>query len=173
MSEPPNTPPPAGTPGQGATGRGIRIALAFSLAANLLIAGLVVGAFLGRHGDEGDPTLRALGLAPFVLALGRDGRDDLRNRVARDLPRLREERTHIGRGLRQVRRALLAEPFDRAEAAAALSRSREAATALQALGHGALLDSFEAMPAPERAVVAERLGRTMRWMARRAEEARP
>jgi uncharacterized membrane protein len=145
------------------TGRGVKIALAVSLALNLLVVGLVGGALLGRGGDPGDaPAIRTLGLGPFALALSREGRDDVRRRIEADLPAIARDRIRIGRSLREVQRALLTEPFDRAAAAAALARSREASVALQAHGHGALLDALAAMSAEDRAAVAERLGRAMR-----------
>jgi uncharacterized membrane protein len=165
MSDTPQTPPPE-TPKPRRGGRGIRIALAISLAINLLVAGLVGGAILGRTGEDA-PAIRALGLAPFALALPREGRDEVRGRIETDMPRLRAERGRIGDSLREVRRALLADPFDREAAAAALARSREAATALQGIGHSALLDTLEEMTVEDRAEVARRLGRAMRWMARR------
>jgi uncharacterized membrane protein len=163
MPETPRTPPPR-TRG---AGRGIKIALAVSLALNLLVAGLVGGAVLRRGGPDEAPAIRALGLAPFAIALPREGRDDMRHRIEADAPRLRAERARIGDSLREVRRALLAEPFDREAAEAALSNSREAAMALQAYGHDALLDTLEGMSAEERSAMAERLGRAMRWIARR------
>lgn len=163
MPETPRTPPPR-TRG---AGRGIKIALAVSLALNLLVAGLVGGAVLRRGGPDEAPAIRALGLAPFAIALPREGRDDMRRRIEADAPRLRAERARIGDSLREVRRALLADPFDREAAAAALARSREAATALQGIGHSALLDTLEEMTVEDRAEVARRLGRAMRWMARR------
>ena len=79
---------------------------------------------------------------------------------------VRRNRAEIGRSLMAVRGALLSDPFDRDAADRALGRSREAAIALQAQGHGALLDTLESMSAAERAVVAERMNRALRRMAR-------
>jgi len=143
-------------------GRGIRIALAVSLALNVAVAGLVGGALLGRGGPEDPPALRMLGLGPFALALPADGRDQLRGRLEEMTPDLRAERTRIGMSLRHVQGALLAEPFDRDAAARALAGSREAAMTLQASGHAALLEMLQGMSAEERALVARRLGRVLR-----------
>ncbi|MDG4648610.1 periplasmic heavy metal sensor [Roseibacterium sp. SDUM158017] len=144
------------------TGRGIKIALAVSLALNLLVAGLVAGAMLA-HGGRGDaPAIRMLGLGPFALALPREGRDEVRERLAEGMTGLRAERARIGSSLGQVRRALLAEPFDREAAARALAASRDAAAALQAGGHAALLDTLAGMSLDERERVADRLGRALR-----------
>jgi hypothetical protein len=162
MSDPVTTPP---APPR--NGRGIRIALALSLALNLLILGLVGGALLalGPRGGDDDPRLRALGLGPFALALSREDRDGLRDRIDRDA--IRGERRALGASLLQLRQALLAEPFDRAAAEAALARSRAAAEALQGHGHAALLDQIATMSAADRAALAARLETALRRMAGR------
>ena len=145
-------------------GRGVKIALALSLALNLAIVGLVAGVVLGadRGGERGAPPLRNLGIGPFIFALDRDGRDELRQQLDTNGPALRDERRAIGRTLRTVQEALLAEPFDRDAAEVALQQLREGATSLQLEGHNALLDQFEAMSAEDRAEVAARLDRVIR-----------
>jgi len=144
------------------TGRGIRIALALSLAVNLLIVGLLAGALLGRGAPDGDrdPTLRTLGLGPFALALPREDRDAVVARIDRDA--LQRDRRAIGRALRDLQTALTRDPFDRAAAAEALQRSRLSAEALQARGHAAVLDQLEAMSPDARRALAERLQRALR-----------
>jgi hypothetical protein len=162
MSDPAGTEPPRG-------GRGIKIALALSLALNLLIAGLVGGALLAlgpRGGDE--PRLRTLGLGPFALALDRADRAAVREGIDRSA--LRAERRALGAGLVQLRGALLAQPFDRAAAEAALTRARGATERLQAQGHDALLDRVETMNADERAALAGRLERALHRMAGRGRD---
>lgn len=151
--------------GQKSKGRWVKIALAVSLALNLAVIGLVSGAMLSGGGPRDNaaaPALRTLGLGPFVFALPREDRTELRGRIeARGEP-LRVERRALGRALRVVRDALLAEPFDRAAAEAAFARSRASVTELQEAGHTALLDQIETMTAEERADLADRLGRAMR-----------
>jgi uncharacterized membrane protein len=138
-----------------------------SLAFNLLSWALSA-APCSAAADPGEaPAIRTLGLGPFALVLPREARDDVRGRIEADMQELRRNRAEIGRSLLAVRRALLSEPFDRQAAARALVRSRSAATALQAQGHGALLDTLEQMSAADRAVVADRLERTLRRMANR------
>lgn len=148
------------------TGRGIKIALAVSLALNLLIVGLVVGTILSvgnwRSDPDRSPALRALGLGPFALALERDDRVALRDRLrGADLG---QGQRAIGGSMRDVQRALRSDPFDRELAAAGLSRSRDAAETLQAQGHGALLDMLADMSAADRAALADRLNRALRRM---------
>lgn len=147
------------------TARGLKIALALSLSLNLLVIGLIGGAVLGRDGPPGrdePPALRTLGLGPFALTLGQDGRDAVRDRLARDHDALLSERRAIGESLRTFQRALRADPFDRAAAAEAMARSRAAAEALQRYGHVAVLDYLDTLPLAERSELADALGRAMR-----------
>ena len=149
----------------GRTGRGLKIALGLSLALNLLIVGLVVGAVLSigpGRGPDGDPRLRSLGLGPFAIALSREDRQAVTDRIDRDA--LRADRREMGQALADLRMALLSEPFDRAAAEAALARSRDAAGAAQGQGHRALLDHIETLSAADRAELVERLGRALRRM---------
>lgn len=144
-------------------GRGLKIALALSLAVNLAIAGLVIGAMIGggpRGGD--DPRLRAMGIGPFGAALSRADRADLAARMDRGA--LREARRALGEDLGAFRATLLAEPFDRDAAQAALARSRAETEALQGVGHAALLDQIAAMSPAERMALAQRLDRALRRM---------
>jgi uncharacterized membrane protein len=156
-----------GKPSVPRTGRGVKIALALSLALNLLVLGLVGGALLsfGPPGGGDDPRLRTLGLGPFALALEREDRDAMRGRL--DGEALRADRRVIGASLAELRGALLADPFDRAAAEAALARARGATEALQGRGHAALLDQIGTMSASERAALAERLERALRRMGGR------
>lgn len=149
--------------------RRLKIALGVSLALNLLVTGLIGGAFLARDGGrDGAPALRILGLAPVAAALPRDARAEMRRRLAADAPALRRERAEIGRGIGEVRRALLIDPFEGAAVEQALARSRAAAAALQARGHAALLATLEEMSPQERALVAERMEDVLRRMPGRA-----
>ncbi|MDG3040616.1 periplasmic heavy metal sensor [Roseicyclus marinus] len=147
------------------SGRGLKIALGLSLGLNLLIVGLVVGALLSigpGRGPDGDPRLRSLGLGPFAIALPREDRQAVTDRIDRDA--LRADRREMGQALADLRAALLSQPFDRAAAEAALSRSRDAAHAAQGQGHRALLDHIETLTPSQRAELVERLGRALRRM---------
>ena len=144
--------------------RGLKIALALSLAVNLAIVGLVLGAMIGfgPMGDRDDPRLRALGLGPFAMALSREERAGFGARI--DRATMRAERRALGEGLVSLRQALRAEPFDRAAAAAALARMRDATVTLQTVSHDALLDQIAQMPAADRAALADRFARALRRM---------
>lgn len=149
--------------------RGLKIALGLSLALNLLILGLVVGAVTsigsGRPFGDDDPRLRSLGLGPFAIALPRDDRQAVTDRI--DRAALRDARQDMGQALADLRGLLLADPFDRSAAETALARARDAAGAAQGQGHRALLDHLETLDAAERAALVERLGRALRRMGGR------
>ena len=160
MSDPAPHRPPAPR-----TRRGIKIVLAVSLALNLLVAGLVGGAILGSGGFGGgdrdrDPDLRSLGLGPFALALPREERQGLLDRIDREA--LRQDRREIGGALRALQAALRASPFDRDAAEAALRRSRVVAEGIQGRGHALLLDRLDEMSPAQRAELADRLSRALR-----------
>ncbi len=146
------------------TSKWVKIALGVSLSLNLLIIGLVAGASVGIKRNfgpsEDGPGLRTLGLGPFAFAISREDRDALRGRI--DHGALREDGRVLHIALRDVQRALRADPFDRALAEDALSRSRAATTQMQGIGHGALLDQLEAMPLEARETVADRVAQAMR-----------
>lgn len=154
-------------------GRGLKIALALSVALNLAVLGLVGGAIIGFSpiGDRADAPLRALGMGPFAIALSHADRAGVSDRVDRGA--LRAERRALGEGLNGLRQALRAEPFDRETAAAALARMRMASVTLQSLGHDALLDQIASMPAEARAELAQRLDRALRRMGGHREARQP
>lgn len=146
------------------TGRGLKIALAISLAANLAVIGLVAGALIGfgPTGDRDDQRLRSLGLGPFAMALTREDRAGFAARIDHD--RMRAERQALGAGLAALGSALQSEPFDRPAAAAALGAMRGATGAMQAVSHAALLDQIAAMSPRARGALADRLERALRRM---------
>jgi len=164
MSDPLNEPGPAETPRR-KTSLAVKVVLAVSLALNLLVVGVVVGAVSGRIGPAaGDepPDLRSLGLGPFAIALGHDGRDAVREALRDRRAEFIAERRAIGNSLRSLQQALLQDPFDRDAAAAAMAESRAAAEALQSYGHEALLDHLASLPLEEREELAQHLNRAMR-----------
>lgn len=149
-------------------GRGVKIALALSLAVNLAVAGLVGGAMLGQgmRGDGGMSDLRALGLGPFVRALPREDRRDLRERVTAAGIDMRAERRAIGQSLRDLEAALRTENFDRNRADRAFATSRASVVSLQEAGHAALLDQIESMDTGDRRALADTLSEIMQRRGR-------
>ena len=151
------TPSPPSSPPRPGLLRGLRWLLVLSLALNLLVAGLVVGA-LARHGGPGGrPRPAELSLGPFARALEpEDRREILRSLGGRaDLrPPGRVDRAAL---FAEVVAALRAEPFDHARAAAALAEQSERVAEVERAVQEALLARLAAMTAEERAAFADRL----------------
>ena len=167
MSEPTHV-APAPVPARG--GRGLRIALALSVAVNLAILGLVAGAMIGGGPRSGgaDPHLRSLGLGPFAMAFSREDRAGFAERI--DRAALRSERRALGESLVALRQTLISEPFDRSAAEAALARSRGATSTLQGIGHEAILDQIAQMTPDARRALAGRLDRALTRMGGRGSD---
>lgn len=139
----------------------MRVLLVVSLALNLLIAGVVVGAIAsGRAG--GPPRVVDLNLGPLTRALDPEDRraigHALRSREDIRPPRP-VERLANARALGQ---ALRAEPFDRDMVARLLDSQRSRAADVFLAGQEALLDRLEQMTPEERRAFADRLGQELR-----------
>ena len=143
--------------------RWVKILLALSLSLNLLVLGVVVGAVIGFDRKFGGPEgadLRPLGLGPFALAMDREARDGVRDRI--DRRGMRADALVLRAALADMQTALRSDPFDRALAEAALSDARAATGRMQLRGHEALLDQFEGMSLEDRVAAADRVARSMR-----------
>jgi uncharacterized membrane protein len=161
MSDPVSSAPPA------ATGRWVKVALVVSLAFNLLVAGLVVGAAVRHDHDDGRMRERAevpreFMRSPFLGAL--DGED--RRAVGRDLMReggsLRENRAELRARFERLLAAIRAEPFDRIAIETILDEQRAAGARRLELAEAAVLDRLGAMTPEARAAYADRLDRSLR-----------
>lgn len=146
------SPPRSGLP------RGLRWLLIASLALNLLVAGLVVGALAREGGPGARPRPAELSLGPFARALEPEDR----RAVLRSLGDHRPDLRPLGRQDRaalfaEVMAALRAEPFDRARAAAALAEQSARVAEVERAVRDALLARLAAMTAAERAAFADRL----------------
>lgn len=98
--------------GPGRPGRGLRLALALSVAVNLAVAGLVVGMIW--HGGPGGRAmmLRDMGFGPFEGALRPEDRDALRGTLRGRLGEIRAARQEMQEDMGVILQALRAEPFD-------------------------------------------------------------
>lgn len=154
-------------------GRGLKWALALSLALNLLIVGFAAGAAWRFAGKEGDHRRwgpeRGMSGAPFVRALPREARRELGRTMRGDLralPSRGERQALYGRMVE----ALRAEPFDTARVQDILQTQAETAQALQGAAQEAWLEIVSGMSADERAEVADRLEEALRRHRERRQE---
>lgn len=149
-----------------------RLLLIVSLAANLLLGGIFAGGFIEawRRGPEpadGRPP-------PFRLHMGRMLEhlpEDVRDRAQALMERHRGEMHGSVRAMRRARRemraALVAEPFDPARLEAALAELRTRGGAAQASMHGAMLELASDLTPEARRALAEGLARPRRPRHRR------
>jgi uncharacterized membrane protein len=131
----------------------LSIALALSIALNLLLAGILAGRALFRE----PPPERV-----FPAMRGeRDGkRAPLRGLFREHGDELREKRRAMGEARRRARAALEAEPFDRAALDRALEGVRKETVASQEIMHRAIGDAAEKGSPGERKQLGHALDRT-------------
>jgi uncharacterized membrane protein len=158
------------TPAPGAPRAWVRWLLVASLALNLLLVGVAVGAFFGPAGRDGQMPRDSV--LPYVQAF--EPRE--RRALGRDL-RARMRAAGIDRsarrdGYRDAVQLLRAEPFDAAAFEALLQRQFAAAARLQSEGRAALIERLSGMKPEARAAYAARLEELLERHQRRADGVR-
>lgn len=141
--------------------RRLRIVLAVSVALNLLVAGLGIGAAF-RGGPNPDQMSRDLGFGPFSEALDMEQRRALRDSLMQKSPQIRGAMQQRRADLAQLLTALRAEPFDAAAMQNALATMRTRLEGQLILGQNALAEVLIAMPTAQRLKFADRLERGQR-----------
>lgn len=148
----PVSPPPTKAP------RWMKVALALSLAANLAVAGLVIGAALNLSGPNGRPAMaRDLAFGPFSEALTGEQRRALWRGMGEDAPDPRRLRAEFRADLAEVVAQLRAEPFDAAAFRAALERQNARLSGRVEAGRARLSEMVAMMSPGERQAFADRL----------------
>lgn len=160
MIDDPQAPVPPPPPPQrpGARRRRVRWLLIGSLGLNLLVAGVLAGAFLLRPDGAPGRTMRFdLSIFPYTAALAPEDRAALLRAWRAQGPGPRDIMADREAEARAVVALLRAEPFDAAALAALLSDRTARAAAHQSLGHALLLDRVAALDPAARAAYAARL----------------
>lgn len=143
-------------------------ALFVSLAVNLLVAGVVIGAVWGRGAQPMQRTVQLdVGLGAYTLALAEADRAALRERWRRegaDPRRLRAERQAEAQALAA---ALRAEPFDAGAVEALFEAQGARVAAHHAQARQLLAERLLTMEAADRRAYAERLERVAQRAPRR------
>ena len=135
-------------------------ALILSLALNLLIAGIVIGAVLsGGRDHRPDGSMSSYG--PFTRALNPDDQRAVREAV-RDRGDPRSHRRELRAGFEAFLTELRRTPYDPAAAASALERQHEQINGQILTVREVLLERLETMSDPERAAFADRLQEAVR-----------
>lgn len=151
--------PPAPQPTPPKPARGLRVALAVSVALNLLIIGLVAGAML--RGGPHDRMVRDLDFGPFTEALSPEDRAALRRDFIRQAPDMRDMRRQMREDFATVLAALRAEPFDPDALRGVVANQGNRMAARLELGQDLMLARIAAMTPAERAAFADRLERRL------------
>ncbi len=138
-------------------GRGLRIALAISLAFNLAVVGLVAGAMLRDGPGMRGAMVRDLGFGPFTEALSREDRQAMRDSLFERAPDIREARRVQRADLEGLVALLRAEPFDAVAFAARMADQQGRIERQLRLGQEVLLERVAQMSPEARRGFADRL----------------
>lgn len=147
-------PPPAPK-----TGKGLRIALALSVALNLAFFGMAAGAFL--RGGPPDRMARDLDFGPFAEAFSREDRKELRRDFFQRAGDLRAMRAAMREDMAGLITVLRTEPLDRAELDRLLARQGARLAERLDLGQSLVVGRIAAMTPDQRATFADRLERAL------------
>lgn len=139
------------------SGRGLRIALAISVAFNLAVVGLVAGAMLRDGPGMRPPMVRELGFGPYTEALAPADRKALRQALLERAPEIRQARLVMRDDTEALLALLRADPFDTAAFEARMAAQHARMEKQLRLGQDLLQEFIAAMPAENRRAFADRL----------------
>lgn len=142
------------------TGKGLRIALAVSVALNLAVVGVVAGAIL-RDGPRG-PFIRDLDFGPYGEAFAPEDRDAMRKAfLSRDV-NMRDLRDQMRADGAALIALLRAETLDLAKLEALMQQQQGRMLDRIALGRELVAERIAAMSTEDRRAFADRLERAFR-----------
>ena len=138
-----------------------RVVLVLSLALNLAVAGVIIGAVTSGRASDGPPRSFDLGIGPIARAL----EPQERRAIARDLRRDRSLRALDFRGrATEMVETLRAEPFDAVQFRALMDAQVTAVSGLQSKAQDATLDQIIAMTPERRRAFADRVAEELSRM---------
>ncbi len=137
--------------------KGLRVALALSVAVNLAVLGLVAGVMLRDGPGMRGAMVRDLGFGPYTEALRPEDRKALRRALFEKAPEILETRRMMHEDMQALLGLLRAEPFDGPAFRNRMETQHERMEHQLQLGQGLLQDFIAAMPAAERRAFADRL----------------
>lgn len=146
-------------------------ALIVSLAINLLVIGVVIGAFVSgganyRGRVDSSPARGFIG-KPFLYALPQEDRRALGQEFRENPAAILETREALRERVQGLLEVLRNDPFDAESAARILSEQRALIVDRQKYGERLLLDHLASMSAEERTAYAEKLEKALRHLSRR------
>lgn len=136
----------------------LALGLIVSIGVNIALVGFIAGraSAIDVRPIAMDPTM---GFARILPELSEARRHELRPLVRRHVRSVMPSMREVRRAQRDLRAALLADPFDRAELASALGRFREHLAESQAASHEAFAGLVEQLTPEERRLLVSRLRR--------------
>lgn len=142
-----------------------RVVLVASLAANLIVVGLVAGAIV--RGGDGDQRVRPMasrdfGFGPYIGAFDDKSRRDVGRAFMREAGGPKQLRSDLEAHFDAVIASLNASPFDVDAFSGLLDQRQDAMTASQRTGGRLVVEHVAAMSDAERAIYAERLQEVLR-----------
>jgi uncharacterized membrane protein len=158
------TDPTTNPPGAPATSRGVKIALAVSVALNLAVAGLAAGAWL-RDGPRGGMP-RDMSFGPFSEALDDADRKSIRRSLLERVGEFREQRRAAKAEFEALLVALRAEPFDPAAMQSALAAIEARNSERLELGRSLIETRLIEMSPEARRAFADRLEKGLKRSGR-------
>lgn len=141
-----------------------------SLAANLLVAGVLAGAMLspdGPRNERQDRQARGIVGEPFIRALPREERRALFGEARQNRERIRESRNTLRQRFNAFLIVLRTDPFDAEAAARLFGEQRQAAIRRQEIGETLLMNRLQAMTTEQRAAYADALERELKALRSR------
>ncbi len=153
------TDPTTQTPVQATASRGVKIALAISLALNLAVAGLAIGARLGG-GHRDMP--RDMSFGPFSEALDSSDRRAIRRALLDRMGEFRTSRAEARSEFETLLGTLRADPFDAEAMKTALSAIEARNAQRLDLGRSLIETRLIEMSPEDRQAFADRLEKGMR-----------
>lgn len=165
---------PQATGAKSGSGRGLRWALAISVALNLAVVGGVIGAAINARamGPRAD-FARDLGFGPFTEALKPQERDLLRKAFLARAPELRNARRQNWADMAALLAELRAEPFDADRLSGLLDAQNKRMAGQLALGQAMMRDFLIEMDPAARRSFADRLEERLRHRRAEAPDERP
>lgn len=164
------TDPITQTPVQATASRGVKIALAISLALNLAVAGLAIGARLGG-GHRDMP--RDMSFGPFSEALDSIDRRAIRRALLDRMGEFRTSRAEARAEFETLLGTLRADPFDAEAMKTALSAIEARNAQRLDLGRSLIETRLIEMSPEDRQAFADRLEKGMRRGGRDGDQVRP
>ena len=147
--------------------RWMAVALAVSLALNLLVAGVFLGVRLNPPAKTADPArldarlLRDLGLGPFMNAFPPQARRQMARRIRSEIGTLNDGRQALVAELDEMLVLMRTDPFDAEALAQVIERQKQRLNARTDIGREIVLEAITEMTPEERRAFADRLERVL------------